>query len=409
MKIIQINCVYEFSSTGRATQEMHEYCKTNGIESFVFCMNKSDEAHHVYYVGTHCEHKLHALWSRIFGKQGFFSKDATRKMVAQLKAIEPDVVFLGNLHANFVNLPILLKYLAENNVPTILILHDCWFFTGHCTHYTAVQCYKWQLECKDCNLMKLDNPSLFFDTSRWMFRKKKELFDAIPRLGVLGVSDWITNEARKSVILQNAKFFRRIYNWIDLDKFYPRDTTRLQGLLNIKDEFIVLGVAQGWSWRKGLSHFVEAAKRLPMIRFFIIGSFENEEDRKKMPLNIYAPGPIVNLEELAEYYSLADTLLVCSVQETFGKVSAEALACGTPVIANNATANPEIAGIECGISIENNDDDQIEAAIRKIMKEGKASYGNKCVKRACLNFEKDNQLRKYIEVSKQLIQYKKNV
>lgn len=43
--------------------------------------------------------------------------------------------------------------------------------------------------------MKEDNSSLFFDTSERMFRLKKKLFDAIPRLGVIGVSEWITSEA----------------------------------------------------------------------------------------------------------------------------------------------------------------------------------------------------------------------
>jgi len=55
--------------------------------------------------------------------------------------------------------------------------------------------------------MKLDNPSLFFDTSRKMFRAKKELFVSIPRLAVVGVSDWITDEGHKAPIFQNAKFF----------------------------------------------------------------------------------------------------------------------------------------------------------------------------------------------------------
>lgn len=37
MKIIQINAVYKFASTGRTTMEMHEYCLQHGIESHVFC------------------------------------------------------------------------------------------------------------------------------------------------------------------------------------------------------------------------------------------------------------------------------------------------------------------------------------------------------------------------------------
>lgn len=41
MKVVQINAVYEYSSTGRTTMEMHEYLCSQGIESHVFCTNKS--------------------------------------------------------------------------------------------------------------------------------------------------------------------------------------------------------------------------------------------------------------------------------------------------------------------------------------------------------------------------------
>lgn len=40
-----------------------------------------------------------------------------------------------------------------------------------------------------------------------------------------------------------------------------------------------------------------------------------------------------------------------SEEETFGKVTAEALACGTPVITNNKTANPELVDATCGITL----------------------------------------------------------
>ena len=40
MKIVQINAVYEYSSTGRTTMEMHEYLRSIGVESHVFCTNK---------------------------------------------------------------------------------------------------------------------------------------------------------------------------------------------------------------------------------------------------------------------------------------------------------------------------------------------------------------------------------
>ena len=41
MKIVQVNAVYEYSSTGRNTMETHEYLRTLGHESYVFCTNKN--------------------------------------------------------------------------------------------------------------------------------------------------------------------------------------------------------------------------------------------------------------------------------------------------------------------------------------------------------------------------------
>lgn len=88
-------------------------------------------------------------------------------------------------------------------------------------------------------------------------------------------------------------------------------------------------MATSWTENKGLSHFVSLAKELPDIKVILVGKAETDIPEID---NFKCVGRTANVDELAEYYSLADTLLVCSPQETFGKVSAEALACGTPVI-----------------------------------------------------------------------------
>ena len=406
MKLVQINAVYKIGSTGRNTLEMHEYCIKHGIESHVFCSNMSDEKQNIYKIGSKFDHKLHALWSRIFGKQAFFSHSATRMMLRKINTIHPDVVILGNLHSNYVNLPMLLGYLAKKNISTIVVMHDCWFFTGHCTHYFSIGCDKWQTECKNCSMMKEDNASLFFDTSNFMFRHKKYLFNAIPRLGVIGVSGWITNEAKKSAILANAKIFQRVYNWIDLNKFYPRDTKKLKEKLGIKNEFVVLGVATSWNEHKGLSHFIKVAKNLPNIKVILVGRLDEE-----IPLmdNLKCIGRTASVDELAEYYSLADVLLVCSPQETFGKVSAEALACGTPVIANDRTANPEIVGDECGFIVHDNNDMEIYSAIERLREIGKTYYKDKCIERANNLFRSTIQIEKYLNVAIFLLKQKVDI
>ena len=126
-----------------------------------------------------------------------------------------------------------------------------------------------------------------------------------------------------------------------------------------------------------------------------------------MPDNVISVGVTSNVSELAQYYSMADALLVCSVQETFGKVSAEALACGTPVLANNVTANPEIAGAECGLTFENNDVDEIVAAIEKMKQTGKQCYTHKCIKRATGELNFDTQIQKYLNFFQTMISWKK--
>ena len=402
MNIVQINAVNHFSSTGRNTSELHEYFKQYGHESHVFCSNESNEADNVHLVGSRFDHKLHALLSRITGRQACFSSATTRRMVDRLRQIRPDAVILGNFHSNYVDMPQLLTYLAQEDVPTIAVMHDCWYFTGHCMHYTAVGCQKWRTECHHCRHLDAGNVTWFVDPSRHMFRLKQQLFTAIPRLAVVGVSKWITNEAAQSPIFANARSFTPIYNWIDLNKFRPRPVDDLKDHLGLTDEFVVLGVAQGWGSHKGIQYFIDLARRHPQIRVILVGSIA---ERPTLPPNLWMVGATANVDQLAQYYSLANCLLVCSPQETFGKVSAEALSCGTPVIAHNATANPEVADTECGYIIHRDHPDQIDAALSAIAHAdpaARAALSQRCITRATNLFNLPTQAQKYLTLIQSL-------
>lgn len=94
------------------------------------------------------------------------------------------------------------------------------------------------------------------------------------------------------------------------------------------------------------------------------------------------------------------------MQETFGKVLAEALACGTHVIVNNATANPEIAGDDCRMCFENNNVNQIVNAVNKMKKIGKSSYTERCVNRATNEFNLESQMKKYLQLFSDMILWK---
>ena len=299
MKVVQINACYEYSSTGRTCLELHTYLTEHGIDSYKFYSMPIFNSDKYDLIGSWLDHKLHAFLSRISGHQAYFSTIPTHTLIRKLYKIQPNVVILRNFHSNYVNFPMIVRYLAKNDIPTIVVLHDCWFFTGYCCHYTEVGCEKWQTECHHCPLIKRDKASFFFDTTRLIFRDHKRLFESIPRLAVVGVSDWITNEGRKAPIFHKAVKFQRIYNWINLKAFFPRKDTAVRTKLGLKDtDFIALGVSMSWSFRKGLEVYIEVAKQMPNIKVVMIGQKPDME----FPSNIISVPPTGSTEELAQYY-----------------------------------------------------------------------------------------------------------
>ena len=392
MKVVQINAVYAHSSTGRTTKELHSALFEHNIDSYVFCANCEDKDKHIYKIGSKLDWKVHAFLSRLFGLQGYFSYLATQKLIWQLKAIKPDVVHLRNLHANYIHLPSLLRYLAANNIGTVVTLHDCWLFTGKCCYYIDSKCEKWKTECGNCPEKSNWNKSWFFDFSRFMHRDKRRLFRNISKLAVVGVSDWITNEAKESLFGEKARFLR-IYNWIDLERFAPIHA-EADG-----EEFTALAVAQRWSREKGLFDIKRVAQEMPEVCFHLIGRVP---DDVVLPSNVIRLGEISDVDILASYYRKADVFLSLSVQETFGKAVAEAISSGTPAIVYNNTAAPELVSEGCGYAVETGDCNEVINKIRLIKKVGKGAYTDPCRRKAMHQFDMQNNIRQYIELYEQL-------
>jgi glycosyltransferase involved in cell wall biosynthesis len=397
MKIVQINAVYEYSSTGRNTQEIHEFLIANGHESYVVAKNVQSQGNFIQ-LSDKQDSKLHGLMSHLMGRQGFYSKESTKQLVAKLKKIQPDVVHIGVVHSNCINLPILLSYLAENNIPTALTLHDCWFFTGHCCYFTDANCDRWRHSCGKCPELHTWNRSWFFDQTKRNLKDKQTLFGNIQRLAVIGVSDWVTNFVYDS-ILKDAQIIRRIYNWIDLNKFKPI-VSDIRKKLGIENDMVVLCVAQTWGIQKGINDVKELAKRNPNFKFVLVGTLPLEF--LPLPSNIVSVGVTSSVDELVAYYSMADVFFNPSTRETFGKVTAEAIACGTPVIAYNVTATPELIGEGCGYVVDPHDLLAVSEHLNTMYYNTKAAYTEQCRKFAKEIFSKDKLLNDHLELYKEI-------
>lgn len=405
MKIVQINAVYGYSSIGRTTNEMHEYFNKNNISSYVFISEYKKEEKNVSLIGNKFDHKLHAFFSKLIGKQGYFSYIATKQLINKLKKIKPDVVHLRNLHSNYINLNMLFKYLVEENIATVITLHDCWFFTGKCTYYSHCNCNKWENICHKCPSLHYNNNSYFFDFSKQMQKDKKYYFENIKKLGVVGVSNWIREESERSFILKNTNAkFKTIYNWIDNDIFYPKDSNQLKEKYNYSNKFIILGISQVWSFNKGENLFIELSKMIPdnMI-ILLVGDTELDVKLNNDKIKYIKPTNDVNI--LSDYYSMADVFVNPSIQETFGKTTAEAMTCGTPVLGYNSTATPELIGNDgmCGYIMNTRDAKDYLEKILLIQKNGKDNYKNNCRNKALNLFDKNTNIEKYIEFYKELL------
>ena len=89
---------------------------------------------------------------------------------------------------------------------------------------------------------------------------------------------------------------------------------------------------------------------------------------------------------LSDIYAMADVFFNPTKRETFGKVTAEALACGTPVVAYDTTACPELVGENCGYIEELGD---IKSAYKDIVNIATNSEIDK-MRETCRQFSVDN-------------------
>ncbi len=397
MKIVQINAVCEpGSSTGRTVCEWSDYLNQQGIENIVMYGNGKSSRENAYYIGSTFDHKVHALLSRITGKQGYYSYFATRKMLKQLKQFQPDLVHLRNLHGNYISLPLLFHYLIKNKIATVITLHDCFFYTGKCVHYIDANCEKWQTECRECPQLQNGNQSWFFDRTRTMFQDKKRWFSKLERLGVTGVSKWVTDEGKKSFLAKNAKF-KAIYNWIDMDSFYPH-TSDIRERFGITNEFLILGVASYWNREKGLDDFNQLADMLDeRFRIVLVGNVSGKLNEKILHIKRTS-----DVGMLSDLYAAADVFFNPTRRETFGKVTAEALACGTPAIVYDATACPELVGDGCGHIEKVGDVDAVCRDILTMEEEGK-DYSKICREFAEKNFDKEKLLKQMLQFYKEVL------
>lgn len=345
MKVFQINTCGNLSTGGLAVEIARGLIRRGDDSIVAYARNEIAQDVPCYKIGNQFDVLFHAVMTRLTDRTGFFSKDATCKLIDEIKGYNPDIIQLHNLHGYYLNIQMLFDFLKEYQKPVVWTLHDCWAFTGHCAYFDYVQCEKWKEECYKCP-NRLQYPKSFIDNASENYEKKKNLFTSVTNLTLVVPSVWLRERVEKS-FLQSFPV-KVVYNGIDLEQFnYEVKKMQFRQKNHIDDKIIILGVASVWSERKGLETFVQLSKRLPEpYRIVLVGL--NAKQKKKLPPNIIGIERVESKKELAEIYADADIFLNPSKEETFGLTTIEALACGTYSIVLRDTACAEIAELNGG-------------------------------------------------------------
>ncbi|MCX8531519.1 glycosyltransferase [Chryseobacterium luquanense] len=401
MKVLMINSVSGYGSTGSICVDIALELERQRHECYIAYGQVSRGYGKEFKIGNWLENHLHNIGSRLLGKQGYFTHRGTKKLVQFIENYNPDVIHLHNLHGNYLNLEIIFKYLKEIQKPIVWTLHDCWAFTGNCAYYSTVNCEKWQTACNNCPQIHAYPPSLFLDQTNIMFNDKIELYRYIKNMTIVAVSNWLKGEVEKSIL--KDKKIMSIYNWIDHDVFKE---SILQGnLYGInKNKHVILGVSAGWNASSiKFQDFIKLSQMLSDdMQLVLVGKLDRGTS---IPSNIIHIPYVESKSELAKLYTIADTYVHLSMEDTFGLVIAEAMSCGTPVVVYDSTACPEIVGENCGYTANPRDVEDVYNKIKLIKKAGKDFYRNSCRQHVIENYDKNSNINSIINVYKSVMNY----
>lgn len=402
-KLVQINSVINSGSTGRIAEDIGSIAINEGWESIIaFGRNESHSQSKKIKIGNNLDIAWHGLETRVFDRHGLASKRATHQLIKQLNEIKPDIIHLHNVHGYYLNIKILFTYLANLNKPVVWTLHDCWAFTGHCSHYMSVGCNKWKTHCFACPQKKAYPKSLICDRSKRNFDDKKNIFNLLNKENTLLVtpSKWLASELPYSY-LRNYKV-RVINNGININRFRPSETTEVKEKFNLKNQFVVLGVASVWDERKGLSDFIKLRNELGNeYRIVIVGL--NDAQLKELPAGITGIKRTESIEELASLYSLADIFFNPTYEDNFPTTNLEALACGTPVLTYRTGGSPESVSSATGIVIEQGDLQSAVNIFNQMYQKVLEFKQEECQARALSLYNQKERFEEYITIYNNLI------
>lgn len=393
LKVLQISTVCGSGSVGRITVDIYHTLEQNGDEGLIaYGRRTAPEGVKAWRFGSDPDMGFHVLSTFLKGEHGFASRGQTQKLIRKIRQWDPDVIHLHNIHGFVLQVEELFDYLRQAGKPVVWTLHDCWPYTGHCAFYDYTGCEGWKTGCHGCKEYRKTYPyALFKNNASKNFLRKQKAFTGVPDLTIVTPSRWLAGQVKESFL--GAYPIQVIPNGVDRSCFRPVKSD-LKERLGLKGKFVVLGVANVWERRKGLEYFLELADRLPRdCQIVLIGL--SKKQLRTLPEQILGLARTASVQELAEYYSMADVFVNATLEDNFPTTNLESLACGTPVITFDTGGSPESLDETCGRVVPKRD---LDGLVRAVLEERACPKRQEdCLKKS-EQYEKYDRFQEYVEL-----------
>jgi glycosyltransferase involved in cell wall biosynthesis len=380
MNVLLFTTSFE-GGAGGAALRLHHGLRNIGVSSRVLVQYAVEDADDKIVFATKYRNRLVREFARIKptldrlplkiypNHNGLFSLQWVPDFLpSQVAELNPDLINLHWVCNSFLKIETIPRFKR----PIVWTLHDMWPFTGGCFHTN--DCDRYTDSCGNCPQLNSRNSR---DLSRWVWNRKASAWKDI-ELTIVTPSSWLADRARSSSLFKNRRI-EVIPHGLDLERYKPVNPQLAREMLNLpQDKQIILFGAWINTPLKGF-HLLQSAlqglngkgwnERLELVTF----GFSRPENEIDLGIKSHYLGRFRDDISLALIYSAADVMVVPSFHESFGLTAVEALACGTPVVAFNATglidivdqqqngylAEPyEVEDLELGIAWVLEDDDR---------------------------------------------------
>jgi glycosyltransferase involved in cell wall biosynthesis len=341
MKVLIVNTSDVGGGAARAAYRLHRSLLTEGVDCHMLVQSKVSDDYTVLGPKTKIQRAVGIVRPTLDILTVKRYKDRTNTLfspswlpfsnvVKKINELEPDIVHLHWIAGGMMR----IEDLAKIKAPIVWSLHDNWGFTGGC--HIMWECDRYKQECGTCPRLGSEKQN---DLSHSVYLRKKHTYAKLPGMKIIGLSNWLTDCAKKSSLFKNNEIVC-LPNPINTEVFAPFDKKQARSLLSMRNDkkLIAFGAMNATSdINKGFKKLTQALQNLSEDYELVVFGSREPLTQQGFKQKVHYLGHLHDDLSLRVVYSAVDVMVVPSLQEAFGQAASESMACGTPVAAFAST------------------------------------------------------------------------